>query len=71
MPSWVYTVVYFVDELCQVADVEARQRLRSAQRRSWPGGSRGPDPPELPSGVHQKSGDNFLCRGGSRGLGSR
>jgi len=24
------------------------------QRRSWPGGSRGPDPPELPSGVHAK-----------------
>jgi len=30
-------------------------------------GSRGPDPPELPSGVHakrKKSDENFLCKGG-------
>jgi len=37
------------------------------QRRSWPGGSRGPDPPELPSGVHAKYKNPlriFFVRGG-------
>jgi len=50
------------------------QSYARAQRRSWPGeGSRGPDPLEMPSGVHAKRKKPvriFFVMGGSRGLGS-
>ena len=47
--------------------------VRLTQRRSWLGGSRGPDPPELPSGAHTKRTNLvriFFAEGGGRGLGS-
>ena len=34
MPAWVGTAVYLIDELCRPADLEARQRLRSASSSS-------------------------------------
>jgi len=34
MPAWVGTAVYLIDELCRPADLEARQRLRSASPSS-------------------------------------
>jgi len=42
------------------------------QRRSWPGGSRGPDPPELPSWVYAKRKNLvrvFFVEGGGGGVG--
>jgi len=43
------------------------------QRRSWPRGSRSPDPPEVPSAVHAKCKNPvriFFLEGGGYGLGS-